>query len=268
MSKKSYSQYNQDTHVISFFEEMSDGYFVDIGAFDGISLSNSYKLETEFNWKGICVEPQEDQFEKLRDSRSAICVKKALSDTSGETLAFSKGLLDGWGKNAALRGDQVEVESATLTELLDQHNAPAFIQYMTLDTEGSELEILQGVNFDRYTFGYLCVEHNHVVEKRSRIRALLEQNGYLFHKENHCDDDYYHRSMIGGTYYFNNDYTRPIDVTLSGDNDILVVSDYWPDQKGRFFPETLQIEFEEMGKRRVTANAIIRSARNVWRKKS
>jgi len=280
MSDKTYSQFQQDLHVCKFYENLKGGYFVDIGAFDGISISNSYKIEKELAWHGICVEPQPDVFDRLLENRNCININKALTSSSGETLEFSKGrggnsvlsgltkFLDGWGRNAAMRGDRLEMVSSTLNEVLDDNNAPPFIHYLSLDTEGSELEILKGVDLGRYTFGYLCIEHNNVVDRRNAIRTLLEKNGYCFYRENHCDDDYFHRSLIGGTYFFNNDQSRPIVVTLDDQNQIVAKSDYWPDQKGLFRPETLEIEFESMGSRKVSAFSIARSEKNQWRKVS
>jgi len=74
-------------------------------------------------------------------------------------------------------------------------NAPLFIEFMSLDTEGSELHILKGVDLSRYTFGYMAIEHNHESEKRAAIRSYLEANGYVHIRENVVDDDYAHESV-------------------------------------------------------------------------
>jgi hypothetical protein len=61
---------------------------------------------------------------------------------------------------------------------------------MSLDTEGSELEILKGIDFDKYKFGIMNIEHNNVEPRRSDIRNFLENKGYKFYKENDYDDFY------------------------------------------------------------------------------
>ena len=61
----SYSQLNQDINVLKFYNNKTDGYFVEIGASDGIKISNTYLLEKEYNWKGICIEPIQEEYEKL-----------------------------------------------------------------------------------------------------------------------------------------------------------------------------------------------------------
>jgi hypothetical protein len=84
----------------------------------------------------------------------------------------------------------VDVYTLTLTDLLKNNNAPEYIDYLSLDTEGSELEILTSLDFTTYKFGVIDVEHNFVEPRRSLIRNLLENNGYKFIKENNFDDNY------------------------------------------------------------------------------
>ena len=74
-------------------------------------------------------------------------------------------------------------------------NAPKFIEFLSLDTEGSEYDILQAHDFDQYLFGYICIEHNFIEVNRQKIRKLLESKGYIFVRENHVDDDYIHSSI-------------------------------------------------------------------------
>lgn len=68
----SYSQLNQDINVLKFYKNAKNKYFVDIGASDGIELSNTYLLEKEYNWKGICVEPIPYRFNDLCNNRKKI----------------------------------------------------------------------------------------------------------------------------------------------------------------------------------------------------
>ena len=70
-----------------------------------------------------------------------------------------------------------------------------FIEYLSLDTEGSEYEILKGFDFSKYTFGYIDVEHNFEEPTRTHIRNLLEENGYIYICENNWDDCYKHSSV-------------------------------------------------------------------------
>ena len=89
----------------------------------------------------------------------------------------------------------IEVKTTTLLHLLNNANAPSFIEYMSLDTEGSEFEILKNFDFEKYTFGLIDVEHNYVEPRRTMIKNLLVSKGYIYIGENNWDDKYKHNSI-------------------------------------------------------------------------
>ena len=86
--------------------------------------------------------------------------------------------------------EKIIVKTITLTDLLDNYSAPYFIEYLSLDTEGSEYEILKEFNFNKYKFGLIHVEHNYEEPKRQLIKDLLLNNGYKYIGE-YKQDDYY-----------------------------------------------------------------------------
>jgi len=204
------SQLGQDINVLEHYNNKKDGFFVDIGASDGVSLSNTYILEKNYNWKGICVEPIPHVFTRLQSNRpNSICINKAIYSSSNVKMKFAiknfdmcSGLvetldpsvtIDNVIYDRSLNYDLntiVDVYTLTLTDLLKNNNAPEYIDYLSLDTEGSELEILTSLDFTTYKFGVIDVEHNFVEPRRSLIRNLLENNGYKFIKENNFDDNY------------------------------------------------------------------------------
>jgi hypothetical protein len=89
----------------------------------------------------------------------------------------------------------IKVQTISLLDVLDKANAPAFIEYMSLDTEGSELEILKNFDFEKYTFGLIDVEHNYREPRRSEIKKLLLSKGYIYKGANKFDDMYKHNSV-------------------------------------------------------------------------
>lgn len=200
--KNSYSQIGQDIAVLEYYKNKEGGYFVEVGAADGIDLSNTYLLETKYKWKGICVEPIPEQYEKLVANRpNSKCSNDAVYYKGGLTLEFDIAnngiLLSGITENIDAHKKLVDenkrtinVKTITLTDLLDQYEAPNFIEYLSLDTEGSEYEILKDFNFDKYKFGLIDVEHNFIEPRRSQIRDLLLSNGYEYVRENNFDDCY------------------------------------------------------------------------------
>ena len=186
-----YSQINQDLDVLEYLNYNKNGYFIDIGATDGIAGSNSYLLEKEYGWNGICIEPQNDFYNKLIKNRSCHTDNSLLFSKKGKEFDFSNAKeLGGITEyisdmyKYAKESEQVKKISETLNNILIKYNAPYNIDYMSLDTEGTELEILKGIDFDTYTFSILNVEHNSIEPARTNIRNFLENKNYKFYKEN------------------------------------------------------------------------------------
>ena len=174
----------QDLAVAEYFGFARGLYFVDIGAFDGVHLSNTYQLEKELGWTGICVEPLEYAFAGLKLNRSCVCICAAAYSQSGLTLDFAKsdvlsGLVDHVDRHVeALAGPRVQVTTQTVASMLLEHGAPREIDYLSIDTEGSELEVLRGIDWDAHVFSYITLEHNFVEPRRAAMRAFLEERGY------------------------------------------------------------------------------------------
>ena len=199
---KNYSQIKQDLKVLSFYNNKENGYFVEIGANDGINLSNTYLLEKDFGWKGICVEALHDKFNELVKNRKSININKAVYYKTGEILQFSSnnlssGITDTIDKHMDSKTkEQLLVETITLNDILDQNNAPRFIDYISIDTEGSEFEIIKSVDLNKYKFGLIHIEHNYVEPRRTNMKTYLLENGYLYKGENQFDDEYIYNSLV------------------------------------------------------------------------
>ena len=183
------SQFEQDKHVLDFYNGKKNGYFVEIGAYDGAESSNTFILEKEYNWSGICVECNPVYFEKLCFSRSCYKSNSAIYNVNDRVMPFYDsggyaGFVETNNHSHIINDPIIQVKTQTLTSLLDNFNAPSFIEYLSLDTEGSEYEILKAHDFNKYKFGYICVEHNNIHKNRKAIRELLEKNGYEFAREN------------------------------------------------------------------------------------
>lgn len=202
-----YSQIGQDLEVLKFYNNKTEGYFIEIGASNGINLSNTYLLEKDYHWKGICVEPIPKNFELLCKNRpNSLCCDKAVYNESNKEVVFDIAnncdLLSGISENIDRHKSSVDankttmiVETISLNDLLETYNAPLFMEYLSLDTEGSELEILKSLDFQKYKFGLIDVEHNFIEPRRSQIRDLLTSNGYIYLRENQFDDCYKHQDI-------------------------------------------------------------------------
>lgn len=207
--EKSTSQLHQDLFVLSQFSFKRNGYFVEFGATDGISLSNTYLLEKHFDWKGILAEPAKVWHESLKHNRTSTIETECIWSESGKTFRFNevRGVS---GHDHALstlsmfnqsdnhrktrkRGQEYEVRTLSLIDLLKKYDAPKSIDFLSIDTEGSEYEILSNFDFNQYDIAIICVEHNYT-DLRPKINKLLSEHGYeLWHPELSLWDDWYVR---------------------------------------------------------------------------
>jgi hypothetical protein len=203
-----YSQYGQDDLVIELLRGKRNGYFLDTGASDGVSSNNTLLLERNFGWRGLCVEPNEAFFSKLRRVRRCDCVNVCLYDQErdlpfleaagtlgGVTEDFEAEQLASAMARKRIAPDErgrppvVIKRSQTLLDTLRRANAPPVIDYWSLDVEGSELRLLRSFPFESYSFNLLTVEHNWQ-PVREEIRGFLTSRGYEFVAPLEIDDCY------------------------------------------------------------------------------
>lgn len=177
----SQSQLGQDFLALASAGKKRDGFFVEFGAADGVKLSNTFLLEESFGWKGILAEPNRRYFSKLSESRSVILDNRAVGPETGLQLEFLDAGLNSsihsfrnkerWPRNPPT----YKVETVSLLDLLRGHDAPAKIDFLSIDTEGNELATLQAFDFSEYEIGCICVESNG--QEEGLIR-LLSSNGF------------------------------------------------------------------------------------------
>lgn len=197
------SQASQDLFALFASDFKRGGYFVEFGATDGMSLNNTWLLENKFQWSGILAEPARLWQANLVQNRSCHIEFDCVWSRSGETVDFletSEATLstieefhDHDGRLRLKRGDHktYQVKTISLIDLLRKYQAPQFIDFMSVDTEGSEYEILKAFDWSAYRFGSICIEHNYT-NQRSNILALLQSNGYkrVFEGLSGADDWY------------------------------------------------------------------------------
>lgn len=211
-AEQSKAQLFQDLLALYVLGMKRDGYFVEFGATDGDGLSNSLLLEKQFGWRGILAEPARSWHGDLLANRDAHICTDCVWSASGETLTFRETAYKELSTIAAFaRRDshanarealsEYQVNTISLNDLLSQYDAPNDIDFLSIDTEGSELEILRALDFDRYCFRVIVVEHN-FTETREPLRDLLCSHGYqqIFEQFSRWDDWYVHSSLAHGTY--------------------------------------------------------------------
>jgi FkbM family methyltransferase len=194
---KSQSQFKQDEWITSKLNCKKGGYYIDIGSNSGEQNSNTAVLDKEFGFKGLCIDP----FPTHMKNRSCHVINKALYKKDGEMLEFIGkgnalgGLSIGMNENSmhsktTSKMGKTKVETANPLTLFKQYNVPKVIDYLSIDTEGTELDILKEIPLDIYCIKYIHVEHNFEEPRRSDIRKYLEKEGYKFEENIHVDDYY------------------------------------------------------------------------------
>jgi FkbM family methyltransferase len=196
---QSFSQFGQDQFIDEHvFAGKSAGFFIDIGAHDGVSLSNTYRFEKYRNWTGICVEPMPETFARLRAQRACRCIEGCIAPAPGR-LQFT--IVTGYGEmlsglSAAMDPDHarriddtirthggqkrtIDVPCYTFNDVMAEA-AVGDIDYCSIDTEGCELDILRTIDFARYRPVCFSLEDNH--HYRAINRALAPQGYRLVEK--------------------------------------------------------------------------------------
>lgn len=169
----SQSQYHQDFWVLKTLNYKRNGFFVDVGAAHWQKLSNTYYLEKEFGWNGICIEGNTPFYNDLVKNRKATCVNKYVSTHTNLTHInisprtpddpLDKGFgdfLDEYNTGITPSIQRNEVRPELLMNILDQNNAPPLIDYLSIDIEGADFPVLRTVDFDKYNFRTITIEDN------------------------------------------------------------------------------------------------------------
>jgi FkbM family methyltransferase len=189
-----YSQDGQDKYIhTQFFRNKRKGFFVDIGANDGITLSNTNFFEKELGWEGICIEPNPDTFKRLLAARKCITLNGAISNHSDKATFLKitghsemlSGLIDFYDDEHLRRIDEelklyggekqeISVKCYKLNELFESYKVKN-IDYMSIDTEGGEYNIIETIDFKKISISVISIENPY---NDARIRKLLFLNDF------------------------------------------------------------------------------------------
>jgi FkbM family methyltransferase len=192
----SHSQIKQDLFVLFVLDMKKNGFFVEFGACDGIELSNTLTLEKNFNWKGILSEPCKFWHKDLFENRKCNINIDAVWSNSNEKMLFNEvdsfktlSNIDFINPNDDFNdlrqkttNVKYEVNTISLKDLLLKFDSPKNIDYLSIDTEGSEFEIIKNFDFNLYNIKIITIEHNwsknNTTNTKHKIYDLLTNNGY------------------------------------------------------------------------------------------
>ena len=207
-SKTKFSQSNQDMIALELLQNKRQGYFVELAANHPTELSNTYLLERDYDWNGLCIEPNWQYWNALASIRKCTVIGAVGGGTVSEVIKFRfhpfKRFIGAFGgivgdnfdnkENPKDENKELIEESrytVALAEIFDTFGAPSVIDYLSLDVEGAEDLIMTPFPFDKYTFRVLNVER-----PSKTLRELLESHGYIYLKSDRYGDTIWkHKSV-------------------------------------------------------------------------
>ena len=204
-----YSQFGEDIFMGSLFPKGYIGTCVEVGAYDGRTGSNTLSFE-ERGWKCVCVEPLPVHFEKCKSIRKYV-VNCCISDTNKEDIPFyifelndgnqsaisslepDQRLIDSHSHLIRKGGQVIRVKCRTLTSVLDEANFPHEIDFISIDTENTEINVLKGFDFSKYKVKYLIIENNY---NESICEEYLSSLGFKKFRRHEVNDYYMNINAI------------------------------------------------------------------------
>ena len=180
-----FSQYRQDEIISRLFREKRGGYFIDLAANDAVRISNTYSLETFYDWSGLCLEPNSMYWSGLA-YRKCHVIAAVVGNTTMEEVEFQfsrekapkSGIVGNAFDNKHVKAGETQRRyTASLLAIFRRFHVPHVIDYLSLDVEGAEDLILSSFPFSDYRFLTLTVER-----PSDQLTEILESHGYTLLK--------------------------------------------------------------------------------------
>jgi FkbM family methyltransferase len=186
------AQNGEDRWLDDFFEHKRNGFFIEVGAFDGVNLSNTYHFE-QIGWTGVLIEPDPDKAALCRSSRPgsrtyqcAAAGSPEISEVTffrveaGEVYSTTRLTHDHARRidQMGLASKPLSVPAKTLDSIIQEVGAPA-IDFVSIDVEGAEMEVLRGFDIRRWQPTVVVVESN-TKFRLPEVRDYFTSRGYAF----------------------------------------------------------------------------------------
>jgi FkbM family methyltransferase len=187
----SFAQTGED-RILSSYLHQRTGFYVDVGCNDPLKFSSTFAFYLK-GWKGIAIDANDVIVDRFRQARKRdVCVSAAVSDSERDVIfhrsesdtvsTIDEEVLETWQENWKFRPeDQVAVRTQTLTSILERAlpDQTIDIDFLTIDVEGHEFQVLSGLDFSRYRPKLITVEiHDLKTMFSNRIYLLLVEKGY------------------------------------------------------------------------------------------
>jgi len=198
-----HAQFGEDRILEEIFRDRPAGHCVEVGAYDGRTGSATLLFESK-GWKCLLVEPIPERVEEIRTHRRCIVKHCAASSQEGERSFFVAETVEQmstlesddshhrWIRELGGNVREITVRTARLDDLLDEVGFPE-LEFVTIDTEGHELEVLRGLSLDRFKPRIVIVEE-HLIGRGSGVVGHMAARGYVNFRRTGVNDWYAHES--------------------------------------------------------------------------
>ncbi len=201
------SQSGQDKIIKNyFFKDKKHGFFVEIGAFDGIMGSNCFHFEKFLNWEGIAFEPSNTQFEKLKLNRKCHLINKAIATEEKEVefLEVEEGYTQMSGilnekyisEETIKKDPRSKTKKIIITTTTFDKNIPfdKEIDYLSIDIEGEEMELLDSIDFKKYNIKVISVENNS--PEKLNFKEFFDKKNFNYFDRVGQDEIFYNKNYF------------------------------------------------------------------------
>ena len=190
---ESKSQNGQDLFALLSNNFKRNGVFIEFGAYDGVIFSNTHLLEKQFGWTGILIDPIPNHYESMKLNRKCKLIHGAITAEKQDSVLIEQLPASDLSKFVEKRGifkKTHEVKAFTLQEVIDQNLPSIKIDFLSIDIEGNDVDILKSLDLNRYKIKAVCVEHN-FREGSDEIIGYMDKNGFDLAYSEFSKNDYW-----------------------------------------------------------------------------
>lgn len=190
---ESKSENGQDLFALFANKHKRGGTFLEFGAYDGVTFSNTFLLERLFNWSGVLLDPIPRHFEEINFNRNCISIHAAITASKKEFVKILESPASNLSKPMSKRSiaDKIhKVPAFTLSEIIDKYFPSKSLDFLSIDVEGEDLEILASIDFGKYEINSICVEHNNRIGSDEFLK-YMDESGYTLVYNEYSGNDFW-----------------------------------------------------------------------------